>query len=70
MRPIKSPLFIIATTLYIFTFLCGFIGNSIIIATIQGNANSLQFTDNEYRNKDLALAVIAAPLRILEINYQ
>lgn len=72
MWPPGSAFSIIATVLYSFIFLSGLVGNSIIIATV--------FRWKEMRTPcnllimniavaDLAVAVIAAPLRILEIYY-
>lgn len=72
MWPAESPFFIVATVLYSFIFLGGFVGNTFIISTILRSKEMRTPCNLLIMNiaiADLAVAVIAAPLRILEIYY-
>lgn len=68
--PPESPFSIVATVLYSFVILTGFTGNSIIIATIlrwKEMRTPCNLLIMNIAIADLAVSVIAAPLRILEI---
>lgn len=72
MLPSQGPFLAIATALYSFIFLSGFVGNSLIIVTIlrwKVMRTPCNFLIMNIAIADLAVAIIAAPLRVLEIYY-